>query len=409
MNSRRVAVWCLYDFGNSAFAVLFPAIYGAFYAGHVIGNPEGTTWWGWVVSASMLLVALSAPLLGGVADHAGVRKRMLVIYTLLGVGAVLCFDSIGPGMAVAGFVVGVIANFAFEGGIVFYNAYLPAIAPPSHHGRVSARGFAMGYVGSLVALGVAAPFADAGMMRWVWIALALQWLLAALPAFLGLPKDEPTGMGVLAAARKGMAETMQTLREVAGMKDLRRFLVAYFFYMDGVNTVIVFAGVYAEGELGFSTADLIKLLAIVQVFALVGSLALARATDVRGPRWTVCIVLLWWIGVVVAAFFAKTRTPFWVVASLAGVGLGSIQAASRAFMSRLIPDGREAEFFGFYALCGKTGAVVGPVLFGMIATAFQSQRPAILSVTAFYLVGFVLLGRVSKSAAGPVAVATDDG
>ncbi len=395
MNKRRIQSWCLYDFGNSAFAVLFPPMFGAFYAEFVVGEENGgEALWGWVISVSMLMVALSAPFLGGIADHAGVRKRMLAIYTLLGAGTVLTFTSIGPGMVVAGFAVGVLANFAFEGGIVFYNAYLPEIAPPEYHGRVSARGFATGYVGSLVALGIAAPLAAYGHMTWVWIALGAQWLLAAVPAFLYLPADKPTGMSVLAAARRGFTETAATLREVAGMRDLRRFLIAYFFYMDGVNTVIVFAGVYAKLELGFATSDLILLLGVVQISALLGSLALARATDVRGPRWTVRRVLLWWIAVVVAAFFAKTAALFWIVATLAGLGLGSIQAASRAFMSRLVPDGREAEFFGFYALCGKTGAVIGPILFGSIAYATGSQRPAILSVAVFYVIGYVLLGRV---------------
>lgn len=413
MDRKTIGAWCLYDFGNSAFAILFPAMFGAYYADAVVGGSEGTKWWGFVVSASMLMVAVSSPFLGGVADHSGHRKRILGVYTGLALLCVLGFSAVGPGMIAAGFVLGALANFAFEGGIVFYNAYLPDIAPPSHHGRVSARGFAVGYAGSLVALLVALPLADPTVLtplwqwlgwgtpepnpdlfKWVWVVLAIQWALAALPAFLLLPPDRPTGLGVFAAARLGFRQTFSTWREVLKLRDLRRFLLAYFFYMDGVNTVIVFASVYAKQELGFATADLILLLGLVQVSALAGSAALGRATDVKGPRWAVRKVLLWWILVVVAAFFATTRPRFWVVAVLAGVGLGSIQAASRALMARLVPDGREAEFFGFYALCGKTGAVLGPSLFGLIAAWTGSQRPAVLSVAVFYTVGYVLLGRV---------------
>jgi len=297
-------------------------------------------------------------------------------------------------MVVTGFLLGALANFAFEGGIVCSNSYLPDIAPPSHHGRVSAQGFAVGYVGSLLALGMAALLIERVGLDALWIALALQWGLFALPAFRYLPPDRRTALTVPAAAVQGVRGTLATLRSVLGMKDLRRFLVAYFFYMDGVNTVIFFAAVYASDELKFSASQLILMLGLVQISALAGSLAMAKPSDVLGPRWAVRVTLVWWVLVVTAAFFATTALLFWIVATLAGLGLGAIQASSRAFMSRLIPDGREGELFGFYALCGKTGAIFGPFLFGVITAAAGSQRPAVLSVAAFYLLGLVLLQRV---------------
>jgi len=232
MNRRILRAWCLYDFGNSAFAVLFPFVFGTYYAHTVVGGARGSALWGYAGSLSMLCVALSAPLLGGIADHAGARKRMLLLFTAVGLGTVLGFDAVGPGTVAAGFVLAIAANFAFEGGIVFYNAYLPLIAPPSHHGRVSAYGFATGYVGSLVAIGVAVLLARTLGVAWIWPALALQWGLFALPAFLRLPADRPTGMGLLASGKRGVKRTLFTWREVAGMPDLRRFLLAYFFYMD---------------------------------------------------------------------------------------------------------------------------------------------------------------------------------
>jgi len=189
-------------------------------------------------------------------------------------------------------------------------------------------------------------------------------------------------------------QTLQTVRDVWGMRDLRRFLIAYFVYMDGVITVIVFAASYASETLGFGTVELLGMLAIVQVTALVGSLAMGAPTDALGPRWAVRLALVWWIGVVVAAFLAHGKIVFLVVAGLAGLGLGSIQSASRAFMARLIPAGRESELFGFYALCGKTGAILGPALFGSVALWFGDQRPAVLPLAGLYLLGYFLLGRV---------------
>jgi UMF1 family MFS transporter len=395
MNRKTVWSWALYDFGNSAFAALFVTIYAVFYAETVVGEPSGSEWWTSVISASMLLVAVTAPLLGGVADHAGVRKRMFALYTGLGIVTVLGFSQIGPGMVVAGFALGVVANFAFEGGIVFYNSFLPEIAPPSHQGRVSALGFAVGYVGSLIALGLAIVFLENDRIELVWVALAAQWAIFSVPALRNLPADRPTGLGIRKAASAGVRQTIDTWKSVLRMPNLRRFLLAYFFYMDGVNTVITVASVYAAVQLDFAGTELIGLFVVVQISALAGSIAMGKPTDRLGPRWAVRVTLLWWIVVVTAAFFAYDKTTFWVVATLAGLGLGSVQASSRAFMSRLVPKGREAELFGFYALCGKTGAILGPFLFGRISGIFDgNQRPAVLSVAAFYVVGFVLLQRV---------------
>jgi len=401
MDRKTVASWCFYDFGNSAFAVIFVTVYAAYYADGVAPDAQtGQDWWGWLVSASMALVAITSPLMGGIADHAGVRKRMLAIYTALGVLTTLCFVLVGPGALLLGFVLGVIANVAFEGGIVFYNSYLPVIAPPSHQGRVSAHGFAVGYVGSLLALGLGAKLADVDLINGVWVVVAVQWAIGAVPALYFLPEDKPTGVGVFHAASLGIKQTVQTWKRVAGMQDLRRFLIGYFFYMDGVNTVIVFAAVYATTELDFGTAESIVLFAMVQLTALAGSMLMAGPSDRRGPRWAVVRTLVWWMFVVVLAIFtgdsafAWNKEAFWMVAGLAGLGLGSIQASSRALMSHLVPRGAEAEFFGFYALCGKTGAIAGPLLLTGLGSLLGSLRLGLISVLVFYAVGLWLVLKV---------------
>jgi len=389
MDKRTVNAWCWYDFGNSAFAVIFPAMFGTFYAVEV-ASERG---WGFVGTCSMLLVALSSPFMGGIADHAGLRRRMLALYTAAGIVAVLGFVAVGPGGALLGFALGVLANVAFEGGIVFYNAYLPEIAPADHQGRISARGFALGYVGSLVAIGVAALLYESLGYWAIWISCALQWGLAAAFALSRLPPDRPAPMGLRAAAALGFRRTFATLRDVLERRNLRRFLLAYFIYEDGVNTVIFFAWVYASKQLHFTIGELVGMIATVNVAAVAGSVLIGKPTDVKGPRWAVSVLLAWWVLVVLGVYLSTTKAMFWGVAILAGLGIGGIQSASRAFMSRLIPDGREAEFFGFYALCGKTGAVMGPVLFGMVAAAW-GLRNAALTVIPFYVVGYLLLRRV---------------
>ncbi|HUF92302.1 MAG TPA: MFS transporter, partial [Candidatus Limnocylindria bacterium] len=182
--------------------------------------------------------------------------------------------------------------------------------------------------------------------------------------------------------------------------QLKRFLTAYFVYEDGVNTVIAFSAIFAGKTLGFTLPETIGLFMVVQVTALIGSAAWAKPTDLRGPRFVILITLVQWTLVTVLAYFVTAKWQFWVVAVLAGTGLGAIQAASRAFMARLVPAGREAEFFGFYSLVGKTGAIAGPIVFGMVSWLMGGdQRTAILTVGLFFLVGGVLLRRVS--AGGP--------
>ncbi len=405
-NRRTVWAWCLYDFGNSSFAVLFASMYSVYYTTEIVG-PTGApadALWSATIASSMLLVALSAPFVGGIADHTGQRKRLMGFYTLFGIAAVLGLTQVtsgGMGMVILGSVLAALANVGFEGGLVFYNAYLPDIAAPERRGRVSALGFAVGYAGSLVALLIAWPLVEGDLWGLMWVAIAVQWALFAIPAFRRLPADEPTGMSMFAAARTGFSKTLTTIKDVWGMPDLRRFLLAFFVYMDGVITVVFFAARYATETLKFSAVETLGMLGIVQVTAHIGSLLMGPPTDRLGPRWTVRIMLLWWMGVAFAAYVAESQWFFLVVAGLAGLGLGSIQAASRAFMARLIPEGRESELFGFYALCGKTGSILGPVTFGVVTLLSDgNQRPAVLAVGLFYLLGLLLLKGVSDK---PVA------
>ena len=208
---------------------------------------------------------------------------------------------------------------------------------------------------------------------------------------------------------RGVRDTLATVRQIVRRPEriqMRRFLVSYLVYEDAVNTIIFFSAVFAAKTLGFSTPEIIGLFLLVQVTALLGAAGWARVTDTRGPKLVVTIMLLQWTAVTVIAFFVHVKWQFWLVAVLAGTGLGAIQAASRTFMATLIPTGREAEFFGFYALVGKTGAVAGPLVFGVVSQATGGdQRWAIAAVGLFFVAGLTLLARVQ--AGGPTAVRAD--
>ena len=402
VDRKTIVSWCLFDFANSFYAVLPAVIWQTHFQQTIVGNDrgEGALWWGYVVSTTMVLVAFSSPWLGAIADFAGLRKRLLVSYTLASVLAVCLFTTVRPGMVWWGFLVSVISYVGFEGGIVFYNAYLPEIAPREYQGRVSGWGFATGYAGSLLALLLAIPLAQRGVLGAAYVSIAAAFLLFALPAFINLPADPPAKQGVLEAAQAGVRESWRTFRDILRLRDARRFLGAYFFYEDGVNTVINMSAGFAAQMLGFRVSELLVLFAVVQISALAGAFLWAKPTDRLGPKRVVMLMLVQWSLVVTAAYFVVTKTQFFVVAVLAGTGLGAIQAASRAFMSTLIPKGREGDFFGFYSLCGKTAAVMGPFIFGHVTVATGgNQRVAILSVMALYVIGLVLLRRAK--AGGP--------
>ena len=397
MNRRTVWSWALFDFANSVYpAVITTAVFPIFFKDFIIGEEGGVgeLWWGRAVSLSAMIVAITAPMLGSIADRSGARKRFLVFYTLVCVGAVAAMTTLEAEMLAAGFAIFVVANVGFESAVVFYNAYLPEIAPPRRQGRVSGLGFGLGYFGSAIGLGVALVFVMRGQMDAVWLLTAAFFLVFALPAFANLPPDH-RGDGVLRAAAHGLRDLRQTIAEVSRMKDLRNFLIAFFFFIDGVLTIIVVAALVAEETFGFTQQGVIVLFFILQFSAAAGAFALAKPTDRLGPKKVLTGVLSLWTAAGVAAYFIQGQQAFYILAVIAGFGLGSVQAASRALMSSLIPKGQEAKLFGFYALCGKSSSVLGPMLFGAVTYwAGGNQRPGFLVLTALFVIGLVLLQRV---------------
>ena len=440
---KKIFSWCLFDFANSSYsAVIAATIFPVYYANFIVGNESGAgdVWWGRAIAVSMAVVAVSSPFLGGIADYAKTRKRMLFFFTLLCVAAVSSFSFLQKGMVIEGFALIVLANIGMESGIIFYNSFLPVISEPTHQGRVSAWGFGIGYAGSICSLIFALILVNQGMLNATWLMVALFFVIFSVPAFLFLPRDRnmkspqrspfKTGRrGVLSlratpwergnhrlrfprfarndtglvlqrsrymfyAAVQGFKNTVQHLKEMWSQKDQRRFLLAYLIYEDGVNTVIVFSSIFAATTLGFKAEELIYMYLIVQVTALIGVFGMARSIDYWGPKKVVSLSLALWIAITIATYFVNGKIQFMVIASVAGLGLGTIQAATRAFYTQFIPPGKESEYFGVYNLVGKSSAIMGPILFGTLSTTFGSQRPAVLSVSLFFIIGYLILRNV---------------
>lgn len=396
-NKKQVISWCLFDFANSSYsAVISAVIFPVYFANYIVGNESGLgdLWWGRAVSLSMAFIVLTSPFLGGIADFGGIRKRLLLIYTVLCISAVASFSLIHKGMIAEGFVLIILANIGMEGGFAFYNSFLPEIAEKEYHGRVSAWGYAVGYAGSILSLVLALQLINRGYFDLTWLMISAFFGIFSLPAFLFLPADMQKESGLMHAASKGMRDTWMTFKKIWTNKETRKFLISYFIFEDGVNTVIVFSSIFAATTLGFNTQELIMLYIIVQISALAGAFIMARPIDTWGPKKVVSLSLLMWSSVSILAYLAENKLHFWIIASIAGFGLGTVQAAARAFFTQFVPSEHESEYFGVYSMVGKSSAIFGPLLFGYISSSFGSQRPAILSVAVFFLAGLISLQSV---------------
>lgn len=401
MRRREIISWCLYDFANSIYAaVIVATVWAAYYTNAIVGNDAGAgdLWWGRAISGAMLLVAITSPVMGALAEALRIRKLLLVLYTLVAVAGTAGMAWVEPGMIGLGFGLTVVATFGFEGAMVFYNSYLIELADTRWRGRLSGWGYATGYAGSFLGLLVVLPLVKDDRFALTFFVVAAGFLAFALPALIWLPNQSARSGPRYTLFKTGLTAAMATMREIVAQPGLRKFLLAYFVYIDGVNTVIYFSSIFAATTLGFKMSELIGVFLVVQATALIGSLVWAGPTDRWGPRRVILLLLAQWALVVIGAYFVADALSFYVLAGLAGSGLGAVQAASRTFYASLIPRGREGEYFGFYSLCGKSASIVGPLVFGAVSVwTGGNQRLSILSVLVFLAIGAVLLLRVKDS------------
>ncbi len=402
-NKKVVWSWAMFDFAMGSFSTTMVVfIFPIYFHDVIVQNGHGDAYWGLTVFGSMLLVALITPLLGAMADVLNNKKLYLGIFAGTVVACTILLFFVQPGMVLIAAALFLLANAGYEGGLVFYDAFLPEITTPSNFGRVSGLGFAFGYVGSLAILLISIPFLDDSSRKLTFLITAVDYALFALPLFLFVPERRRTASVRFAALVKlGFGQLRTTMSHVRQYKDVSRFLMAFFIYNDGILTVVAFSGIYSKGTLHFNTLDLALFFIMVQLVAIAGSLIFGRLADRRGPKLAIQITLMIWIAVAVFAFFATTKTSFYGVGILAGLALGSCQACSRSLMALLTPPKHTAEFFGFYdGFAGKASGIIGPLVFGGLSELLGDERPAILAIGAFFLVGFFLLGRVREQRSG---------
>ena len=392
----RVFIWTLFDFANTSFSIIVVTfLYAVYFKKTVAGNESiGDLYWSLSTSIAMAITAFISPILGAIADYSAGKKRFLLFFTMLCILGTASLYFIGPGQIFWGILLFVLANVGFEAGLVFYDAFLPEITAPKNYGRVSGYGFGMGYFGSLATLAIIYPFIQASMIKESFPVAALFFLIFALPIFFFLKEKRTKVEQRQPFFTIGFSRVWSTLTNLKHYKNLAIFLVAFFFYIEGVNTIIFFSGNYASTTLGFSEMELLIFFIVVQTTAIAGSVLLGIIADKIGQKRTIVITLFMWLVTVTLAYFVYDKMGFYVVGLLAGAAMGSCQSTSRSLMSKLTPPDKKTEFFGFYSFFGKSSAVIGPLVFGLVSFLSGDQRLAIISIAFFFIVGLLILTKV---------------
>lgn len=428
INDRReIFGWAMYDWANSAFSTTVGTVFlGPYIASlaataaeaysdgmaRFLGIPVAPdSFLAYCVSFSVFMQVLFLPILGAIADYSHLRKRMMQIFASIGAVTTILMFFITGDLWWLGGVLFIIANLSFGAAIVFYNAYLPDIASEEERDRVSSYGWAMGYLGGGILLALNLAFfifsEDIGVPRDLAVRInlasaGLWWIGFALITWSRLrPRHAaralPPGESYLSISFKQLGNT---LREVRNFPETLKFLLAYFLYNDGIQTVIAVSSTFAaapliRGGVGLSQDTLIAVILMIQFVAFGGALFWGRLAKWIGAKQSIIVSLIIWSAVVIFAYGGMRGenrvTEFLILGVFIAIVLGGSQAISRSLFSQMIPDGKEAEFYSFYEISERGTSWIGPLVFGLANQLFGSLRPAILSLIFFFVAGLILL------------------
>jgi len=395
--NKNVFGWIMYDFANSSFTtIIVTVIYSVYFKNVVVAQDElGTALWGRAISISMLLVAISAPIFGAVADYSRAKKKFLFYNCYLTVIFTALLFFVRAGNIYKGMIFFIIANFAFNSGNVFYNALLPDIASREEMGKVSGWGWSVGYIGGLIALLLMLPLVHNNWIPLVFPSVAAFFGIFAIPTFL-LFQEVKKPSKRTNYFKTAVIRIKRSLKNIKNFKELIKFILSYLIYNDGIIIVISFAAIYGATRFGMSTKQLINYFVIANLTSMIGAFIFGYIFDKIGAKKTITITLIIWMIVVIWAFMCKTINEFYLIGLLAGIAIGSSQSCSRTMLALLTPDNKMAEFFGFYSVTGRIASIIGPLVYGEVARITGNQKWAILSVLIFFVTGAVLLQTVNE-------------
>lgn len=415
-SSKIINAWCLYDWANSVYllvitSTIFPVYFNgvsqaAFnsdivvFFGYEIIN---TVLYSYSISISFLIVAALSPLLSGIADSSGRKKYFLKFFTYLGsLSSVLLFAFDGHNIEF-GIICSVLASIGYSGSLVFYNAYLPDITSAENYDSISARGYSFGYIGSVLLLVVSLllieNFETLGFsselqaVKLSFLLVGVWWFGFAQVSFYYLPKDQYKVYELTKTISKGYQEIAKVWNQLKELKVMKYYLVSFFFYSAGVQTVMFLAATFGDKELKMESSKLIATVLVIQLVAILGAYAFAWISKKYSNKTSIMSMLIIWIGVCVYAYLLQTENQFYLLASIVGFIMGGIQSMSRSTFSKLIPAGSvdNTSFFSFYDVTEKLSIVMGTFSYGLIEQLTGSMRNSTLVLGGFFIVGIGLL------------------
>ena len=413
--------WCFYDWANSAYnlviiSTIFPIYYAAITKGanglsmvQVLGKSlPANSLYAYVLSAASLTIAFINPALSGIADGSGQRMAFLRAFCYLGSISCMGLFFFTPSTFWLGLTLFYLAAAGFSGSLVFYNSYLPDLAAPPDRDKLSAQGFAYGYVGSVVLLVLSLlPILKPGWFggissglasRVSFLATGIWWFGFAHITFDRMPKDVRTKAGSIAAGiKRGIKTTIATGRTILQDQSLVRYLPAFFFYNMGVQTIMALATLFGSAELHMDSGALITTILLLQIVAIFGAMLTARASHRFGNKPVLLVLILVWIGVCIAAYGVQTAAQFQCLASVVGLMMGGIQSLSRSTFSKLLPPQEvynQASYFSFMDVVDRLSIVFGTFAFGFVQQLTGSMRMSALVLCGFFIVGGLLLFRL---------------
>lgn len=446
--------WYLYDLANTSFTVLIvTALFPLYFRVLVWNETLGDALWGYAGSVTMLIIALTAPILGAIADFGGTKKKFVIFYTSVCI-ALTSFMVFLPGLTqsqidtipdirppsplplfdfppflgldiwVWAWIIFIVANVGFQGALPFYNAWLPEISTEENIGRIGGYGFAAGYVGAMATIVIALGVILADLpYTYAFFASAIFFLVFAIPSIKWLKNRPPKvfpGEEGKSLVSLGYGRVRNTLRHIRDYKGLPLFLVAYFLFSDAITTVIYYAAIFGQAVYMFSTTMILVFFAVTQLAAIPGAFVFGVVADRIGTKKTLIITLFIWVIALALAylFVAYGALVWWTVGMIAGVGMGSSQSTARSMYGQFIPEDKKSEMYGFYALTGKFAAILGPFVYASVlllanptqsaALVAQSHLTAMLVILLFFVVAILLLLKVRQPVKGEAKVYLED-
>lgn len=425
LNDKKIIqAWSFYDWANSAYSLIitsamFPMYYTQIVpeevniAGHTFQRAALASF---AIAFSYILIAILSPVLSSIADYKGNKKAFMRFFCYLGSIACMAmffFMEKIPGSKDANVLFGlscsIIASIGFCGSIVFYNAFLPEIASKDKQDDVSAKGFAYGYIGSVVLMIICFAFIllnqrlhwmnESLPVRLSFFMVGLWWIGFAQIPFKVLPEIKKHTQAISGnIITKGYQELIQVWKQLKNLPELQKFLASFFFYNMGVLTVMYMATYFASDELKMESTQLLTVVLIIQLVAIAGAWLFAKISDAKGNKFALLSLIIIWIGICVAAYFVQTVMAFYLLSFCVGMVMGGIQSLSRSTYAKLLPPTEDtASYFSFYDVCEKVGIVIGTTSFGLISERLGGMRNSTLALSLYFIIGFILLLRMNTN------------